>query len=412
MITVFQNGAVFDGHGDELIEGLQVVVEGDRIVDLTPTAPANADRVVNLRGRTLLPGLIDAHVHVYAVDLDLTRAMRRPFTYLAHHAARFLAHMLHTGFTTVRDCGGADPGLVQALEDRLLDGSRLYHGGRVLSQTGGHADWRPGQEDDPTVVPCGCGLVDQRTAVIADGVDQVLLAAREQFRRGARHIKIMASGGVASPSDGLGELQYSPAEIQAVVEETRRHGRYVAAHCHPAEAIRVCAELGVRSIEHGTMITEEVAKLVAKTGAFIVPTMAVIDAFKRRGAEFGLPPASVEKLNQVSLHAQKSLELIRAANIPVGFGTDLLGSLYTRNLSEFELRSDVFTPAEILRSATSVNARLLQEEGRLGCIAPGAFADIVVVEGDPLRDISIMTRAPDSMPVVMKAGNFVRNLIA
>jgi imidazolonepropionase-like amidohydrolase len=409
MITVFRGGRIFDGSSDSLIEGIEVVVEGDRIVALDREAALKADRVIDLHGRTLMPGLIDAHVHVYAAELDLTRAMRRPFTYLSHYAARFLRHMLSTGFTTVRDVGGADHGLVRAIADGLIEGPRLFHGGRVLSQTGGHADWRPGGEEEPGPVACSCGLIDQRTAVLADGVDQVLQAAREEFRRGARHIKIMASGGVASPSDPLTGLQYSPAEIRAVVEEAERHGRYVAAHCHPAEAIRRCAELGVRTIEHATLIDEPTAQIVVKSGAFVVPTLAVIDAFSSQGPALGLPQASQEKLKVIARHAQRSLEIVRDAKIPVGFGTDLLGPLHERNLTEFTLRKDVFTPVEILRSATSINARILQSEGELGCIAPGAYADLIVVDGDPLQDLNVMLTGRAGMPIIMKAGDIIRN---
>jgi imidazolonepropionase-like amidohydrolase len=245
--------------------------------------------------------------------------------------------------------------------------------------------------------------------VLADGVDQVLQAAREEFRRGARHIKIMASGGVASPSDPLTGLQYSPAEIRAVVEEAERHGRYVAAHCHPAEAIRRCAELGVRTIEHATLIDEPTAEIVVKSGAFVVPTLAVIDAFSSQGPALGLPPASQEKLKVIARHAQRSLEIVRDAKIPVGFGTDLLGPLHERNLTEFTLRKDVFTPVEILRSATSINARILQSEGELGCIAPGAYADLIVVDGDPLQDLNVMLKGRVGMPIIMKAGEIIRN---
>ena len=320
--------------------------------------------------------------------------MRRPFSYVAHHASRFLKHMLNTGFTTVRDVGGGDVGLAHALKDGLVSGSRLIYGGRLLSQTGGHADWRPGHEHDPTCIPCGCGMIDQRMSVLADGVDEVLKATREELRRGASHIKIVASGGVASPEDPVNALQYSPEEIAAIVGETRRHGSYVAAHCHPAGAIRACAQLGVRTIEHATLIDEETAKIVKQSGAYIVPTMAIIAGLAKDGAALGLPRASQLKLEEIAGHAQSAMAIAHAAGVPLGFGTDLLGPLYTRNLTEFDLRRDVFTPVEILRQATSVNAELMQMNGKIGCVAPGAFADLVAVDGNPLDDIGRDDRRP------------------
>ena len=405
--TLIRNARVFDGHGPALFEA-DVFVDGGLIVDMAPRLVEQADRVIEAAGRTLLPGLIDAHVHVYAVELDLTRAMRRPLTYIAHHASRFMAHMLETGFTTIRDAAGADVGLARALADGLLKGPRLFYGGRALSQTGGHADWRPGHESDPTAMPCACGLLDQRTAVIADGVDAVLAATREELRRGASHIKIMASGGVASPNDSIDGLQYSDEEIATIVGETGRHGAYVAAHCHPTAAIRRCAELGVRTIEHATLIDADTAAVVKRCGAFVVPTMAVIAALGEEGPALGFPAASVAKLKEIAGQAQQGMAMMRDADLPIGFGTDLIGPVFRRNLMEFDLRSDVFTPLEVMRQVTSVNARIIKQEGRLGCISLGAHADLVLVDGDPLTNLSVMTRGRPGMPMVMLAGEVLR----
>lgn len=411
MIKLIRNATVFDGHNAELLEGFDLVVENDRIADLGRHLKANAEMQIDLGGRVLLPGLIDAHVHVYAAELNLTQNMRRPFSYVAHYGARLLKHMLDTGFTTVRDVGGGDAGLAHALKDGLLTGSRLVYGGRILSQTGGHADWRPGHEHDPSCIPCGCGLTDQRMSVIADGVDEVTKAVREELRRGASHIKFVASGGVASPTDPLDSLQYSPQEIEAIVAETGRHGSYAAAHCIPNAAIKLCTELGVRSIEHATLVDAPTAQLMKKKGTFAVPTLAVVESLSLYGAELGLPKASCAKLASVAALTKGGLAILRDAGVSVGFGTDLIGPLYTRNLTEFALRSEVFTPIEILRQATSINASLLQRTGELGCIAPGARADLVAVDGNPVRDISVMTRGPAAMPLVMKDGEIVRNLL-
>lgn len=405
ILTIIENAACFDGFGDQLTEGTHVAVEGDRIREVSdrPITGA-ADRRIDATGLTLMPGMIDAHVHVYAAELNLTRVSRRPWTYLAHYAATFLRHMLRCGYTTVRDTGGGDYGLAAALRDGLLEGPTLYYGNQLLSQLGGHADWRPPEEDDPACTLCGCGAIDQKMAIIADGVDGVIRAAREQLRRGAHHIKIVASGGVASPSDPLEAIQYSPAEITAIVEECARHGKYVAAHCHPDAAVRRAVELGVRSIEHATLIEPDTARMVAKSDAYLVPTMAVIFALDQDGAALGLPPASVAKLRQITRRAVASLQIMKDAGCRIGFGTDLLGPHHDRQGIEFGIRREVFSNAEILRQVTSVNAALLCAEGELGCVKPEARADLLLVNGNPLRNLDLLAANGANLAMVMHGG--------
>jgi imidazolonepropionase-like amidohydrolase len=405
------NSTLFDGIADELLEDRSVLIEGDRIVEVAEGPNSTtADQVIDLAGQTLLPGLIDAHVHVYTSELDLTSNMRRPWTYLAQYANRFLRNMLDCGFTTIRDVGGGDYGLAMALESGLVTGPRLFYGGRILSQTGGHADWRPQYEDDPVAPLCTCcGTMDQKLAVLADGVPDVLRAVREELRRGVSHIKILASGGVASPSDPVDNLQYADDEITAIVDETTRHGKYVAAHCHPASSIRRSVELGVRSIEHGTLIDEETAAFVAASDAYVVPTMAVIFALYEDGAELGLPPASVKKIHQVFDRAIAGLEIMKNAGIRLGFGTDLLGPHHVRQCTEFTIRKQVFSPLEILRQATSTNAEILCKKGELGCVAPGACADLIAVRGNPLEDIELLAANGAQLSLIIRGGSVHKN---
>jgi imidazolonepropionase-like amidohydrolase len=404
--TLFRDARVFDGWSEELAEGRDVVVADGviREISATPLAATGEVEVVDCGGRVLAPGLIDAHVHVYAASVNLMRVVRWPGTYLAHFAARFLKASLDRGFTTLRDMGGADIGLASALRDGLVVGPRVVHGGRVISQTGGHGDLRPGDAELSDFESCGCACRADSFAVIADGVDQVRKAVREELRRGAAHIKIMGSGGVASPTDPLDRCQYSDGEIAAAVEEAERVGKYVAAHCHPAEAVRRCVEMGVRSIEHATLIDDETAAFTAARGAFAVPTMATIFALLDKGAALGLPPASLEKLKTVGDHALESLDILRRAGVKMGFGTDLLGELHLRQSSEFELRARVLAPLDILRSACAVNAELLGEAGRLGVIREGALADLLVIDGDPLTDISLLSGSGERLAVVMSQG--------
>jgi imidazolonepropionase-like amidohydrolase len=203
--------------------------------------------------------------------------------------------------------------------------------------------------------------------------------------------------------------QYREDEIRAVVHETHARRTYTAAHCHPAESIRRCAELGVRSIEHGTLIDEPTANFVAKSGSFVVPTMVIIFALQELGRALGLPPASQEKLQSVFDAALKSLEILKKAGVKLGFGTDLLGKLYTQQCRELELRARVFTPVDVLRQATSLSAELMKFQGQLGCIAPDAYADLLVVDGDPLKNIKLLTADGAHLKLIMRAGEIVKN---
>jgi imidazolonepropionase-like amidohydrolase len=403
--TLLTNANLFDGVGPELRGGAQVLVADGLVQEVSERAispPAGAE-VVDLGGRTLMPGLIDAHVHIWATDLDIVKLITRRTEYLAAFAYRSLAAMLDRGFTTVRDAGGTDVGYAQALRDGLAIGPRLLHAGRILTQTGGHGDFRRTGD-----FSCACELREgggARFAHVVDSPDEVRKAVREELRNGAHQIKIMGSGGVASPSDPIDRMQFSDAEISAAVEEARRHGAYVMAHCHPAEAIRRCAELGVRSIEHATLIDQEGAEMVAAKGAFVVPTLATMYALLEDGAKLGLPPASQEKLLQVSGGALQGLQVMRSAGLKVGFGTDLLGSQQDRQGTEFGLRAQIFSPLEILRQATSNNAELLQMENSIGRVAPGFEADLIVVDGDPLADVTILGDAAN-IRAIMQGGRF------
>ena len=404
---VFQSALIFDGSSQTLRTREQVFVEGGVITEISDRPPAGEDEVVDCGGRVLMPGLIDAHVHVYGAGLNIVRLVQSPTSYLAHFAARFLAASIDRGFTTLRDVGGADIGLALAIKDGLLGTvPRLIYGGRFISQTGGHGDFRPGDHAFETGSFCGCSHRADQLAVVADGVDEVRKAVREELRRGASHIKIMASGGVASPTDPIDRCQYSDEEIRAAVEEAERAGVYVAAHCHPKEAVRRAAALGVRSIEHATMIDQPTADFVAQKGAFTVPTMAIMVGLLEEGAALGLPASSLEKLKRFGDEAFMTLDIMKQAGVRMGLGTDLLGSLHVRQSTEFTLRARVLPAIDVLRSACVVNAELLNQAGKLGCVREGAAADILVVDGNPLEDISVLASGGDRLPIIMKDGCF------
>jgi imidazolonepropionase-like amidohydrolase len=343
--VLFSRCRVFDGQTPDLRE-LDVLVEGGRIQEVSERPiRATGAQIVPVNGRTLMPGLIDAHWHAVAADVNLTRLDGMPESLRGAHTRLYLEDALNRGFTTIRDAGGADFGLALAVERRLIKGPRIFFGGRALSQTGGHGDMRPLQHLDPA---CQCGALAQ----LADGPTEVRRAVREELRKGAHQIKLMVSGGVASPADPIWMLQYSEEEIRAAVDETAHRRTYVMAHAHTAEATRRCVECGVRSVEHGTLIDRDTAEFVASRGAFVVPTLVVIMTLWEHGAALGFPPVSLGKLAEVKDAAIGALEILRAADVKIGFGTDLLGSLHDYQSREFQLRAEVLSAYEILRSAT------------------------------------------------------------
>ena len=343
-------------------------------------------RRIDCNHRVVMPGLIDAHIHAYAPSFNFNEIDRMPAALISSHGANILEGMLQRGFTTVRDAGGGDRGLWMAIEQGLINGPRFFYPGKALSQTGGHGDLR----DPNKVEPCACGSYSGKLSQVVDGADAVRKAVREQFQQGAHQIKIMASGGVASPADPMWMNQFTEAEIRAAVEEAEVHRSYVMAHCHTDESIRRCIEYGVRSIEHGSEISAETAKLIAEAGAYVVPTLAVVDLMRSEDAALGLSDDALSKIQGLYESVVASIKHCTEAGVKLGLGTDLLHSeFHPRQGRELALRGEVSTPIEVLRSATSVNAGLLQKSGELGCIEEGAYADVLVLEGNPLEDLSL-----------------------
>jgi imidazolonepropionase-like amidohydrolase len=388
-----------------------VLIADGRIQVVSAQAiPANGARKINLAGRTLMPGLIDAHVHAFASDVSVQNIDAFGESYRTAHAVRMLTFALHCGFTTVRDVGGGNYGLRRALDDGLFKGPRYFYSGKALSMTGGHGDMRPVEERARYRALCACddGGLFNTFAVIADGVDECLKAVREELRQGAHCIKIMGSGGVASPTDPIWMNQYREDEIRAIVNECTERRTYVSAPCHPAEAVRRSVEFGVKVIEHGTMIDDATAQFVAERGAYIVPTLSTIFALAEKGRELGFPSQSQDKMDVAQRSAIAGLESMRRAGVDVCYGTDLLGSTYTQQCREFALRKEVFSPLELLRQATSIPARMMQMDHDIGCVKPGAFADLIVVDGDPLADISLLESAGSRLVLICRGGDIVK----
>ncbi len=404
--TILANCAIVDGTQNARRDGHYVLIEEGIIREVAdrPLAAASAD-TIDLRGRTLMPGLIDAHVHVLAVDVAIPRIAELPMTLVTLRAARILAGMLRRGFTTVRDAGGADGGLAEGVAEGLVPGPRLFPSGQALSQTGGHGDARPRTRSVEACACCDYGAVIAR---IADGVAECRRAARDELRKGATQLKIMASGGVASPYDPIANLQYSNEEMRAIVEEAESWHTYVLAHAYTPVAIRRAVDNGVRSIEHANLIDRETAEHLAASGGFAVPTLVTFDALNRFGRDVGFPDASLKKLEDVRAAGLAALDILAAAGVPIGYGTDLLGPLHKYQTREFVIRREAMTAFDIIRSATTVNAALLNREGELGIVAPGARADLIALAGDPLADISLLDGDGSHLAMVMKDGAFYK----
>jgi imidazolonepropionase-like amidohydrolase len=400
--TLFRNAAVLDTERGELHGDQAVLVVDDRIAEVgtvTEVRSANPDRVVDARGRTLLPGLIDAHVHVYVQSMNLTLLESWLPSYLVPKAAKALGEMLQRGFTTVRDVGGADFALAQAIEEGLVVGPRLVHGGPALSQTGGHGDFRSRGSFDAH----GC-LRCPTIFRLADGPDEVRRVARDVLRGGAHHLKLMLSGGVLSPTDSISSVQYTSEEIAVAVREASAAGKYVTGHTFLADAINSALRQGVRCIEHGNFIDDTSVDLFNDYGAFLVPTLTILRAIDENGPGMGLSEEVLRKSAEVFDAGLTALERAQRGGVNIVYGTDLLGDLQTRQLEEFTLRAEVQPLPDLIRSATATPARLLGMAGDIGVIAPGAYADLLIVDGDPLTDISVLTKPERYLNLVMKAG--------
>jgi imidazolonepropionase-like amidohydrolase len=421
---LFQNARLLDPRRDELIDGAEVLVEDGRVKAVSrPDGPergpirAKSATRIDLKRRTLMPGLIDAHVHIFLTKLPLPLLERDPLTLLAVNATVLMRSMLMRGFTSVRDTAGGDFGMKTAVDTGLVEAPRLFISGMAISQTGGHGDFRPKTQQE---APCQCCSGLYFITRIVDGVPEMLKAVRDELRKGADHIKLMVSGGVASPSDPLDSLQFRVDEIEAACQEAQNWGKYVSAHAYTAEAVSRAVRAGVRTIEHGNLIDESTARLMAEKGAYLVPTLVTYDAMARRGKEVSLPEESQRKNEEVQEAGLNSLLFAKRAGVQIGFGTDLLGPLHDEQSREFVIRSKVEKPIEILRSATLVNAAILKRQGHagqevpdaLGELVPGACADLLVVDGNPLRDLGVLQNQGAHLPLIMKGGKIYKNELA
>jgi len=403
---VFEHCTLLDVQQGQMLPDRSIMVVGERIEEVSDSRIRRADaRRIDVHGRTVMPGLCDAHVHVTQLDPNLQALRHAAPSYVSAQASVVMRDMLRRGFTTVRDAGGADYGLADAVAEGLFEGPRLLFSGHALSQTGGHGDMRQRGEDRVDFCPACVG----RAGRICDGVDEVRRAARDELRKGASQIKLMVNGGVTSPLDRIDSTQFSLDEIRAAVDEAQAQHRYVMAHAYTPEAINRALECGVRSIEHGSLLDPETADHIVRKNAFLVPTIVVLRAMVQRGESVGLTALLRAKAAEVETSAMHALEIAMRAGVKMAFGSDLFGPMLSSQSEEFAIRSEVQKPIDVIRSATLHAAELFNMTGEIGVVAPGAYADILVVDGDPLANINLLQDQGKHLDAIMKGGAFVVN---
>lgn len=406
---LLKNARIVDGTATEPTDPVGIVIENGTIRDVGPNVTANTDEVLDLAGLTVMPGLIDCHVHVIATTANLGLNAALPSSLIAARSSMLMRDMVMRGFTTVRDLGGADRGLQLAVEEGAFLGPRLVICGKALSQTGGHTDYRgPYDNRDASWYAQSLGAMGR----ICDGVPEVQRAAREEIKNGAQFIKAMADGGVSSPSDPVGYLVFSVEELKAMVEIAKNFGTYATGHLYTDEAIVRALDCGFECIEHGNLISDATIARVAKEGIPVVPTNITYDILAKSGAEFGLPPESVAKISDVREAGLERLVKMHKAGVVMGYGSDLLGGMQPEQSGEFPLRGRYIPADAVIRSATVDAAKVLRMEGQVGTIAPGAHADIIAVDGNPLKDLDLLTHQGAHMPLIMKGGEVVKKAAA
>tara|TARA_R110002072_G_scaffold141182_11_gene286387 strand:+ start:2410 stop:3630 length:1221 start_codon:yes stop_codon:yes gene_type:complete len=406
-MQIIRNARIIDGSQDRAADPQDIVIENGVFQEVSDKVSLRCDNEIDAKNHFVMPGLIDCHVHVIATTADLKANADLPNSLLAYRMMALMKNMISRGFTTVRDLGGADVGIVDAIEEGLLVAPRLVICGKALSQTGGHTDYRG--RYNPRSVDY---YRDQIGAMgrIVDGVDDLRRACREEIKGGANFIKLMANGGVSSPTDPIGFLGFSVAELEAAVEEASNAETYVAGHLYTDEAINRALDAGVYSIEHANLIKRETARRVAEKGAVVVPTNITYELLGTRGADFGLPPESIAKVADVRDAGLEALTMLHEEGVLMGYGSDLLGGMQQFQSGEFPLRGRFLPAHDVIRSATLDAAKVMRMEGQIGCIAEGAHADLILVRSNPLDDLSVLDGQGEHINAIMKDGRFVKTI--
>ena len=416
---LIQNVNVWDGTSEELREGQQVLIEGNLIKAVAAEILVEPEvNRIDGQGKTLIPGLSDAHLHLaFTMGLMDTRN-NADWMYTAIRAAQAAENFLLLGFTTVRDLGGPVFGLKQAIDEGIIPGPRIFPSGAFISQTSGHGDLRNPNDAHPYWSDAPLHSMDgQGWSFVVDGVPEVLKAARENLKRGATQLKVMAGGGIGSDFDPIHSIQFTPAELQAAVQAAADWDTYVAVHVYHAEGITRALEAGVKCIDHGHLIDEAAIRLLKEKDAWLVPQSHWL--MRSRESIEALPAHRAKKVELVLAGAEREMELAKKYDVNLAFGTDAFGPLggESKALNEFITRSRWYSPVEVLKQATSENARLFQlsgklhpyTAGKLGVIEAGAYADLLIYDGNPLEDIQVVVNYEDHLKFIMKDGKIIKN---
>lgn len=417
-VTLFTNARIFDGKSKGLSEPSNVLVRGNVIAKISttaiPTESGANTTVIDAGGGTLMPGLIDAHWHSAFATTPLALAMSTDIGHLMLRAGKEAEATLMRGFTSVRDMGGPVFGLKRAIDDGTIAGPRIWPSGAFISQTGGHGDFRS-RHEVPRAGDTLSHLEKVGATAIADSPDEVRRRAREQLMLGASQIKLMAGGGVASMYDPIDVSQYTEAEFRAAVEAAENWGTYVTVHAYTPRAIQTAIAGGVKCIEHGQLADEATAKLMADKGVWwsLQPFLDDEDAIPQQG------PNRVKQL-EVSAGTDRAYQLAKKYKVKIAFGVDSLfdprsGARHGKQLAKLVRW---FTPADVLKMATADNAALLALSGlrspylgKLGVVEEGALADLILVDGDPIADITLVADPAKNFVVIMKDGKIRKNSI-
>jgi len=410
---LIQNVNVFNGQSETLIKNASVLVEGNRIKAISTKAMATEGAtVIDGGGRTLMPGLIDAHWHVMFNAVSIPTLMSADFGYLTLTGAKSAKDDLMRGFTTVRDIGGNPFGIKRAIDEGMIPGPRIYPSGPMISQTSGHSDNRPPTEPEHAIY-----LEKNHMLAVADGVPDVMTAVRQNLRMGATQIKIAVGGGVSSNYDPLDVTEYTFEEVKAAVDVAKTWNTYVAVHANTDDAIQMALKAGVLSVEHGFLMKEATLKLMAKKGAWfsMQPLLNDEDAIK-----FPAGSDNERKWIQVTDGTDKVIKLAKKYKVKTAFGTDVLfdptmGKKHGKLLAKLKRW---YTPYETLKMATSDNAELIKMcgprdpyPGELGVVKEGALADLILVNGNPLENIDLVADPDKNFAVIMKDGKIYKNII-
>lgn len=412
MAQLIRNATILDVSTGALLARHSLLLDKGLIAQIYPYAEGPHSfgenlEIIDAQNHIVMPGLCDAHVHVLAWTADARSINTCSPFYTAARASAILQAMLLRGFTTVRDVGGADYGIARAVEEDIIAGPRIVYGGLALSQTGGHGDMRgPGETIAEMFTS---SAIFSR---LCDGVSELRRACRDEIRRGARHIKLMLSGGVASPTDRISNVQFSHEELLAAVEEAENAGLYVVAHSYTAKTVNRAIRAGVRSLEHCNLIDEESLELFLKHQAFMVPTLVTYEMLATEGVAAGLPAGLVPKIEIVRSGGLEALRKAHEAGVKLAFGTDLLGDMHRHQLKEFGIRAQVQPALAIVQAASLNAAELINEVGETGQLIEGARADLLIAAANPLEDLGSLEKPESNLKLIMKAGKVYKNTLA